>query len=508
MLFPHTRRLQRLFVFAVLAILAALAASGTRAEPATSSVIVFLDESQLSATATPSAASSVLSDAEAGDAAITHQYRSVPGFAASLTPDAIERLRSDPRVREVRPDAIGHGADNESGAMIRLLQAHALGFTGEGVTVAVIDSGVNAGHADFAGAIAHEECFMAGSGLASRCPNGSTHQVGTGAANDDLGHGTNVAGIVAGRGVSAPIGVAHGASLAIFKVLDATNTFYLSDLYAAIDQILASHPEIDVINMSLGTFSLNSPAACTSDPFFDQLREAGILSFVSSMNQTYKNGMGYPACVDSIVSVGAVYDTDIPSYGGFACTDAPAVADSVACWSNSDPTLDLLAPGCAITAPGAFGSTSTYCGTSQAAPHAAGAAALLIEQHHNSTPDEIESLLKITGVTRTDSANGVSTPRIDVLAAVSLAVFGDVSCDFRVDGEDVAAVLSYAVQGTGGGASGCPSVGTDFAGAIVGDVTCEGLVNSLDALNMLLYYANVELPPGTPECPAIGDVVR
>ncbi len=225
------------------------------------------------------------------------------------------------------------------------------------------------------------------------------------------------------------------------------------------------------------------------------------------MNQTYKNGMGYPACVDSVISVGAVYDTDIPSFGGFSCTDAPAVADSVPCWSNSDPTLDLLAPGCAVTAPGAIGATSTYCGTSQAAPHAAGAAALLIEQHHNSTPDEIETILKTTGVFRTDPANGVSTPRIDVLSAVSLAVFGDVSCDFRVDGEDVAAVLSYAGQGAGGGAGGCPPVGSGFGDAIVGDVTCEGIVNSLDALNLLLYYADVDLPQGTPECPAIGDVV-
>jgi len=470
-------------------------------------IIVVLNKEAGSSPASAAAAvEAVLADIDSPGMTVTYRYRAVPAFAAEATPEAIDQLREDARVRIVQ-DVEGHGADAQSGALINADEAHELGFTGEGVTIGVVDSGIDVGHPDFNGAILHEECFMSAGGLSSHCPNGEVYQSGPGAAQDDLGHGSNVAGILAGRGNTAPIGVAPAASLVVYKVIDNTNRFFLSDLFAALDDILADPLGIDILNLSLGTFSENPPGSCTIDPFLDPLRDAGIIVFASSMNQGHKNGMGYPACVDSVVSVGAVYDETLDSSTFAVCVDAPAVQDQVACWSNSDSTLDLLAPGCLLTSTGTGGSQSSYCGTSQASPHAAGGAALLLQQQHTATPDQVESRLKATGVPRTDSANGETTPRIDLLGALSRSVFGDVTCDFRVDGEDVAAVLSHTVGAEGAGGGSCPPIGSQSGDHVVGDVTCEDAVDSLDALAMLLYYAQIPQPPGTPECPAVGEIL-
>ncbi|MBI2912470.1 MAG: S8 family serine peptidase, partial [Chloroflexi bacterium] len=279
---------------------------------------------------------------------------------------------------------------------------------------------------DLADDLVHEECFMAGSGLSSRCPNETGRQSGPGAAEDDLGHGTNVAGIITGAGTVAPKGVAPAAGIEAFKIIDKTNSLVFSDLTAALDHILASHPDVDIINMSLGTFFGFPPGTCEggSEPY-NTLRAAGVILFAASMNEGSKAGTGYPACVKSVVSVGAVYDANIGSYAGFACTDTTTSADKVACWSNSDSSLDLLGPGCRITASGRFGGSSTYCGTSQATPHAAGVAALLVGADPTYTPDRLESALKSTGVLITDPANDVTTPRLDALAAISLDSDGD-----------------------------------------------------------------------------------
>ncbi len=95
-----------------------------------------------------------------------------------------------------------------------------------------------------------------------------------------------------------------------------------------------------------------------------------------------------------------------------------AAADKVTCFSNTDTTLDLLAPGAVITSDGLGSGLSSFIGTSQASPHCAGAAALLLQINATLTPAQIESTLKSTGKPITDSRTGMITPRIDLLAAV------------------------------------------------------------------------------------------
>jgi subtilisin family serine protease len=119
-----------------------------------------------------------------------------------------------------------------------------------------------------------------------------------------------------------------------------------------------------------------------------------------------------------VLSVGAVYHTNLASASLLGCTDTPAEIDRVTCFSNSAAQLDLLAPGYGVLTPFKKIGVSSASGTSFAAPHVAGAVALLRQIDPLLTPDAIEELLESTGRPIVDSRNGVTTPRLDLFAAV------------------------------------------------------------------------------------------
>ena len=127
-----------------------------------------------------------------------------------------------------------------------------------------------------------------------------------------------------------------------------------------------------------------------------------------------------PACIDGVVSVGAVYHTNLTSASLLGCTDTPAETDRVACFSSSSYLLDLLAPGYRVaTAYNSFG-VGNASGTSFSAPH--GAVAVLRQINPHLTPDAIEELLESTGRPIVDSRNGLTTPRLDLFPAVMKAL--------------------------------------------------------------------------------------
>src|SRR5690606_14222817 len=135
----------------------------------------------------------------------------------------------NPLVERVDLDLGGTGMLTESVPLIGATSWHAVGNTGAGVVIAVLDSGVDTDHPDLAGAIVHQACFLDQDGTINSvgfCPNGSDRQVGPGAAEDDFGHGTHVTGIAASRGNVSGAGVAPGANIEAIKVLDNSNTFY------------------------------------------------------------------------------------------------------------------------------------------------------------------------------------------------------------------------------------------------------------------------------------------
>jgi len=358
-----------------------------------------------------------------GDYTLVARFHNIPALAIEASDEALRQLQSDPLVARIDPDSGGSGGDLESLPLIGGDKAHAYGLTGRGVTVAILDSGVDESHPDLRDAIVDEQCFCRNSDGTGCCPNGKTTQSGAGAAADDHGHGSNVAGIIRSAGVVAPIGVAPGVNLVVVKVLDKNNRFAsTAQIVAALDWLIDNHPEVRVINMSVGTDALFSSYCDASASFtmalaaaINTLRSGGALAFVSSGNDASSTSMAAPACVQNAISVGAVYDSNV---GSVSC-DATTTADQITCFTNSNSTLDLVAPGAIITSDWLHGQTSNFIGTSQAAPHAAGSAALLLEARPSLTPDLLESLLKSSGKLVVDARNGVVVPRVDVGAAVS-----------------------------------------------------------------------------------------
>lgn len=358
---------------------------------------------------------------------IVARWHNIPAIAVDVDPEEMKKLAADPLVERADYDVSGGGSLAQSVPLIGADKVHNLGLMGNGITVAVLDTGIDETHPDLAGRIVDEHCFCFNSDGTGCCPNGQTEQAGPGSAADDHGHGSNVCGIVGSRGIVSSVGVAPGVSFVVVKVLDRNNRFASTvQVISALDWLIDHHPEVRAVNMSLGTDALFATRCDTSTGYteafasaINTLRGRGTLTMVSSGNDASATRMEAPACVDAAISVGAVYDANLGSVTVFSCTDATTAPDKITCFTNSNATLDLLAPGAVITSDWILGGTSSFYGTSQAAPHVTGSVALLLEARPSLQPDEIEALLKSTGKPILDSRNGVVTPRINVFNAVS-----------------------------------------------------------------------------------------
>ena len=360
----------------------------------------------------------MLGGAAAGDIALGERWTYVNGFSAVVTPAGLAHLQAHPGVARVGLDRKVFGYGAESIPLIRADEAHGLGLTGRGVTIAVLDTGVEAQHPDLAHAIVEEECFCSGC-----CPNGTSRQSGPGSAPDDEGHGTNVAGIIASSGRVAPVGVAPDAGLVAIRVRGRSGGT-VSTVVSALEYVLA-RPHIRVVNMSLGAggpFTTVCDQADASTVAFGsviaRLRAIGTLTVVAAGNEGFTTGVASPACVNAALAVGAVYDQNVGGIAWQTCPDPTTAADQVACFSNSSPLVELLAPGALSTSSGPGGGTLTEGGTSQATPHVAGAAAVLLQARPALAPSDIIATLSATGVPVTDHKNGVVVPRINLRAAV------------------------------------------------------------------------------------------
>ena len=334
-----------------------------------------------------------------------------PAFAAEIDSADLERLENDPRVRAISIDRGGRAALMDSVPLVGANVVHAQGVDGRGVTVAVLDSGIDVTSPDFAGRVVAQQCFCdnLGSGC---CPNGDSVQSGPGAAQDDNGHGTHVSGIVAGSGATAPRGVAPGTRIVAVKVLDHEGAFRsFTQVFRALEWIAAERPDVKVINMSFGSWGVYSPADCElaaialgMHDVVAELRRRGVLITASSGNHSSVAGTTIPACMADVIGVGAT----------------SKVNDAVEGFTNSSTAIDLVAPGAVITATGRGGGFATMTGTSMAAPHIAGALALMHQVSAGTmTAEQSESILKNTGRPVVDTRNGLAFRRLDVVAAIA-----------------------------------------------------------------------------------------
>jgi subtilisin family serine protease len=364
----------------------------------------------------------VLAGLAPSDFTLTRQYQAVPALAGRITTRGAQKLAQDPDVVSIGIDGKVYASLGESVPLINADDARLLGITGEGIEVAVLDTGIDTDHSDLADDLLSENCFLSVTGP---CHNGEATDSGPGSAEDDQGHGSRVSGIITSAGVVAPIGVAPDAGIRAYKVLNSWGEGYWSDLIAALDHIIVNYPGTDLVNMSLGD-TLSHGDTCdtvlpTLTAAIDTLRAGGTTTVAASGNMGFKTAMAYPACISGVISVGMTYDETFDSvdWSIVPCTDSPATVDTVTCASNSSPFLDLLAPGSEISSSTIDGGTASGGGTSFAAPHVVGVAALLLEDDPTLVPYQLEYCLETTGVPITDAGNGLTTPRVDALAALS-----------------------------------------------------------------------------------------
>jgi subtilisin family serine protease len=364
---------------------------------------------------------SVISELSPDDFGLTHRYRTIAGLAGEVTSEGLETIRNNPNVMAVDLDMPVQATLAESGKLIRATQVWSeFGLTGKGVNVAVLDTGIEIAHPDLGDDLIAQKCFNHGT-----CPPNQTDE--SLSAQDENGHGTHVAGIISGRGTIAPSGIAPDAGIVAVRILNRAGSGWTSDVVEGIEWVVNNRAafKIKVINMSLGGGGYET--ICDDDNantilYADAIaraHQAGITIFAASGNEGLTNQIMAPACVSGVIAVGNVHDTATDQYVWPGCTDTNAKVDQVTCSSNSGMELDLLAPGTSIVSAGLGGGQVSLSGTSMATPHAAAVAALMLEAKSDLTPDEIEVILKTTGVPVTDKHTGRVTPRIDAFAAVS-----------------------------------------------------------------------------------------
>ncbi|MFJ4918591.1 S8 family serine peptidase [Streptomyces sp. NPDC088725] len=288
------------------------------------------------------------------------------GFAADgLSAAEAGRLAADPAVDKVVQNHTftvdATQADPPSWGLDRIDQTATAGdnaytypdSAGEGVTAYVIDTGVRITHQDFGG----------------RASYGYDAVDDDTTADDAYGHGTHVAGTIAGAGY----GVAKKAKIVAVRVLDDTGFGTTEQVVAGVDWVAAHHEGPSVANMSIG-----GPA----DPLIDEaVRNAiasGVTFGVAAGNDTGDASLHSPADVEEAITVAASDQDDQQAY-----------------FSNYGPLVDIYAPGSNIVSDynTADDATTIMSGTSMATPHVVGAAALYLAGHPDATPGAVAAAL-------------------------------------------------------------------------------------------------------------------
>jgi subtilisin family serine protease len=356
--------------------------------------------------------SDVLSQIERYGYQARQTYSAVPALAGKVTSaEALDMLAGHPSVVRIDLDVGGTGHLASSVPVIAADLRHAMGNTGNGIVVAVLDSGLDTDHSNLADDLINEACFADSDGAidgVGQCPNGSDRQLGAGAAEDDAGHGSHVTGIITSNGTFGSVGAAPDANIVAVKVTfgpSFSGAFsFFSEIVAGLNYII-NNPQlgVQVINMSIGTNALFTGNCDASTAFnmagaaaINTLRANGVIAFVSAGNNGSSTQMTSPACLSNVISVGAATGADVPA--GF---------------TNSNATTDVFGPGVNVVSSDLANGTRSASGTSMASPHAAACAALLIESGEATTPNQIEARLETSAFTVTVAASGLTFPRID-----------------------------------------------------------------------------------------------
>ncbi len=346
---------------------------------------------------------------------VLQDYSHLPSaFVRLYSESALRRLLSQPQVLAVYENRVYRAALTESLPLIHQPQVTAAGKIGTGTTVAVLDTGVDYTKSFFG------SCSAPGTPTSCKVVYAYDFAPDDGSLDDD-GHGTNVSAIV--------LGVAPDTRIAALDVFDACRLASDSYIQDAINWSIANQASYNIVAMNLSLGADAHTELCVSDPlavYLARAKAAGIVPVVAAGNDGQSDAISRPACAPAAVSVGAVYDADFlyrswctrqtttgcgTAICAATCEDWIPSADQVPCFSNSAAFLTLLAPGAEITAGGI-----TAAGTSQAAPHVAGAVAVLRAAFSAESLDQTVARMSGGGLPVTDSRNGITKPRLGSLA--------------------------------------------------------------------------------------------
>ncbi|MBM3776578.1 MAG: S8 family peptidase [Acidobacteria bacterium] len=307
------------------------------------------------------------------------------GFSARLSAREIEQLENDALVRYIEPDGtmsvvaqtLPWGIDRVNADISSTLAGNGSGAV-SGVNIYVIDTGV----------ATHQDINMVR----------HVNFVGFGTNSDCNGHGTHVAGTIAARDNTVDVvGVVPGAPVTGVKVLGCNGSGTTSGVIKGIDWVTANHSKPAVANMSLG-----GGASQALDDAVRRSVAAGVFYAIAAGNS------GADACLQSPARAGAGTDN------GILTVAAMDINNAEPSWSNFGSCVDIWAPGVNILSTSRTGGTITMSGTSMAAPHGAGAAALYHSIQTTAPPAMIESALKAAAVaTGTSSKDGRAIRRVE-----------------------------------------------------------------------------------------------
>ncbi|MGW4486454.1 S8 family serine peptidase [Amycolatopsis sp. NPDC004368] len=343
-------------------------------------------------------------------AAVTEKHAQAEDFWTSVTAGAPASFGAATRgfadgIKQIWLDGKVYADLAESVAQIGAPGAWADGDTGEGVDVAVLDTGVDETHPDLAGRIVDTRSFVAGEDV-----------------KDLHGHGTHVASTIAGTGAASggtEKGVAPGARLHIGKVLSNAGSGADSDILAGMEWA-AVDEHAKVVNMSLGSLDPSDGTDPMSQAVNRLSAQTGALFVIAAGNTTGAGTVASPGAADAALTVGAVDGTD--HLAEFS-SQGPRVGDGALKPEITAPGVDILAARSQYTSEGS-GFYQTMSGTSMSTPHVVGAAALLAAKHPELTGAQLKDLLTSTskqtpGYTAFQAGSG----RVDVGAATHAGVF-------------------------------------------------------------------------------------
>lgn len=370
------------------------------------------------------------------------RYDNLNSFSGEVTAEGLAKLLDDPRVLSIEPVLEVHAHLRQGIALINATEVR-MTYSGQGMAIAIVDTGIDYNHSALGGAGFPNNKVIGGYDFGDDDPDPYA----------ELSHGTSCAGIAAGDPNEAGDyigGVAYGAKLYALKITQGTGgTSSSDDMVAAWDWCVTHQYDdpncpILVISTSFGGgryFDMCDGINSAMTMAAENANEAGITAVSSSGNDGWCESLAWPACIENVISVGAVYDAafgtaswcvdsdscasihaDPNCTRNWKATDSTA-ADKVAAYSNTSSFLDLLAPANQTYTTGTGGYVSNFGGTSASCPYTAGAVACLQSAAKSILgqylrPEEVREILTRTGNRITDSKSDITIPRVNLANAV------------------------------------------------------------------------------------------